>query len=319
MTETTIFTRPANEAITLPPSNGRPSYPRSPQRASRESTGTFKAEFVLNVLRKWRKLVVPLGLVLAALMGAALYVTHEPVYEASAWLRIKERTPFVVVQSQDYSESFSETQIQLIRNPLVLGSVVALPEISEFLGEGTDEAKMRWLVKELEVRPVGSSELVKVSLETTNPKHSAQIVNAVVDAYLQLQNQDNAKQTQKVIETLEKEREVRSAEVAQLRDRIRELAQQTGHVSSANAESASPANGPATELQTRLADVELQRDVLESQITVLEQAIATGRIQVSESKLDVAVDERAEVEQLYEHLAEKRLKLHDIATRSASR
>lgn len=318
MTETTISTGSANEAITLPPSNGRPSYPRSPRPPSRESSGTFKAEFVLNVLRKWRKLIVPLGLILAALMAAAVCVTHESTYEASAWLRIKETTPFVVVQSRDDSQTFSETQIQLIRSPLVLGAVVDQPEISRMLGEGTDEAKMRWLVKHVEVRPVGSSELVKVSLETADPKHSAQIVNAVVDAYLELQNQDNREQSQKVIETLEREREVRSGEVARLRDRIRQLAQETGHVPSANTESASPANGPAAELQTRLADTELQRDVLESQIAALEQAIAAGRIQVSESRLDVAVDERDEVEQLHELLAEKRLKMHDIATRSAA-
>lgn len=318
MTETTISTPPANEAITLPPSNGCPSYPRRARRTNRDTTGSFKAEFVLNVLRKWWKLVVPLGLGLAVAMGAVLFVTHEPEYEASAWLRIKETTPFVVVRSQDYSQSFSETQIQLIRSPLVLGTVIAQPEIAGILGEGTEEAKMRWLVKQLDAQPVGSSELVKVSLETTNPERSARIVNAVVDAYLELQNQDNATQTQKVIETLEKEREARSKEVARLRDRIRELAQQTGHVSSANAESASQVNGPATELQTRLADAELQRDVLKSQITALEKSIATGRIHVSESRLDVAVDERAEVEQLYELLSEKRLKLHDIATRSAS-
>lgn len=318
MSQTTISTGPANTAVTLPPSNGRPSYQRPARRSGPDSTGTLNAEFVLNALRKWWKLVVPLGFALAAVMGAALYMRHEPTYEASAWLRIKETTPFVVNRTHEYSQNFGETQIQLIRSPLVLGTVIAQPENARILGKGTEEAKMRWLVKKLKVQPVGSSELVKVSLETPNPEHSARITNAVVDAYLELQNQDNSQQTQKVVETLEKEYDVRSEEVARLRGQVRELAEQTGPVASVNAEPASPTGGPAPDLQTRVADAELQRDLLRSQVTALEQAIATGRIHVSESRLDVAVDERAEIEQRNELLAEKRLKLHDISTRSAS-
>jgi len=134
MSETTITPQHPNDAFGAPHSNGRSSYPRSTRPSGDDSTSSLKPAFVLNTLRKWWKLTVPLGLTLAAVMGTLLFVTYKPTYEASAWLRIKESTPFVVVQSRDHSRSFAETQIELIRSPLVLGTVVAQPDIARLLG-----------------------------------------------------------------------------------------------------------------------------------------------------------------------------------------
>ncbi|MBC8876208.1 MAG: polysaccharide biosynthesis tyrosine autokinase [Planctomycetes bacterium] len=280
--------------------------------------GIIKAEFVVNVLCKWWKLVVPLGLVFAAVLGATVYVNYEPAYEATAWLRIKETRPFVVVQSRDFSQSFTETQIQLLRSPLVLGTVVTQSDISGTLGNGTEEGKTHWLAKRLEVRPAGTSELVKVSLETNDPIKSERIVNSVVNAYMDLQDRDTAVHTQQVIATLEKERETRSREVAGLREKLRGLTVETGSTSAGSADSGALSRGPIDDLQTGLAEGELGCEVLKARISALDETLGSERIEVSDSRLDAAIDERAAVEGLNDQLAEKRLKLHDILATSAS-
>ncbi len=165
---------------------------------------------------------------------------------------------------------------------------------------------------------MGSSELVKVSLESTDTNRAAQVVNAVANAYLDLLDEDNASNTGKVIETLEKEREARSQEVARLRQDMHDLAKQTGEASVGNNQSVPTSDGLATELHTRLADAELEREVLKTQIAALEEAIASERVDVPEARLDAAVDEQTEVQQFNELLSVKRLNLHEIAAKSAA-
>ena len=318
MSEATITTRSPNGPTPLPRSNGRLSYRRGARPACNASAGGFKIEFAINVLRKWWKLTIPLGLLFAAALGAAVYLNYEPLYEASAWLRIKETRPYVVVQSRDFSETFTETQIQLIRSPLVLGTVVAQADMSGTLGDGTEEAKTRWLAKRLQVKPAGTSELVEVSLETNDPNKSERIVNSIVNAYMDLQDRDDAVHTDHVIATLEKESETRSREVAELREKLRGLAVEAGTTSASSADSGALSRGPIDDLRTGLAEAELECEVLKAQISALGETLASGPIDVSDARLDAAIDERAAVEGLNDQLAEKRLKLHDILAKSAS-
>jgi len=274
---------------------------------------------VLGAVHRWWKLCLPIGLALAVLGGAAAYLLHKPKYEASAWLRIDETAPFVAFESRQRSENNAETQIELIRSPLVLGRVAA-QEVSAARMDGEEEkeeAKIRWLQKRLEVEPVGGSELVKISLETSDPTKSARIVNAVVDAYLELQGQDDTGRTRRVVELLEQEQELRFQEVARLREKVRDLIEQTGVAGGTGSDPTLPRSRPLVEIEDRLANAELEQEILKAQAQALEEAIAEKQVDVPLGALGAAVEGRTEVQRLQEVLAEKRLKLHEIETRSA--
>ena len=75
--------------------------------------------FVLTALRRWWMVAAPVGLLLAAVGGAAVYLLFEPVYEAAAWFKIEERTPYLAFETKDEGRSkvFFQTQIETDPQP----------------------------------------------------------------------------------------------------------------------------------------------------------------------------------------------------------
>ena len=109
--------------------------------------------FVLTALRRWWMIAAPVGLLLAAIAGAVVYLLFEPVYEAAAWFKIEERTPYLAFESKDEGRSklFFQTQIETIRSPLVLGPVIKRPEIAQMPEIARQADKVAWLAKQIKV------------------------------------------------------------------------------------------------------------------------------------------------------------------------
>lgn len=314
MSEGTFLAQSPNDAVAVPVLHTHETSVRTAGPTGGEPDETAALRLVFRTVRRWWRLCVPIGLVFGMLGGAAAYVLHEPKHEASAWLRIAETAPFIAFESRRRSESNTETQIELIRSPLVLGRVAAQEEMAERIDGEEEEAKIRWLLKHLDVESVGGSELVKVSIETSEPTNSARIVNAIVDAYLDLQDQNDTGRTRRVVELLEQERELRFREVARLRETVRELTEQTGGAGSG---ATLPRSGPSVDIEDRLANAELELEILKAQSQALEETIAKKQVDVPVGALEAAVEERTEVQRLRELLAEKRLRLHEIESKSA--
>lgn len=105
---------------------------RSGTRPAASAEQGITLRFVLTALRRWWMVATPIGLVLAAIGGAGVYLWFEPAYQAEAWFMIQERTPYVAFESRDEgrSKSFFQTQTATIRSPFVLGPVIQRPEIA---------------------------------------------------------------------------------------------------------------------------------------------------------------------------------------------
>lgn len=74
--------------------------------------------------RRWT-IAALLGVLLALIGGTLVYVLYEPEYEASAWIQIEEKAPFIAYEERGRSAQFVETQVQLIHSPLVLAPVLS--------------------------------------------------------------------------------------------------------------------------------------------------------------------------------------------------
>lgn len=184
---------------------------------------------ILDAVRYWWKWALPAGIVLGITAGAVIYGTFRPKYQASAWLRIEEHTPYLAFEAKaaaDNSKGFVPTQIEMLRSPMVLGPVIgertiaAIPEIAQA------DNPTEWLRNQIIVKPVGTSELYTVSFVCSQPKAAANVVNAIVDSYFRLRKEELDQRVQMVIDILDKERESRAAEVDALRKSVRDMAKQ---------------------------------------------------------------------------------------------
>lgn len=305
--------------VPMPSSKLRTMHVRSAPSGSGGSHPPMTARFVLNAVRQWWKVAAPVGLVLAAVAAALIYMFFEPVYESSSWLRIYETTPYIAFQSRDDSRRFIETQVQLIRSPMVIAPVISQPEIAGVPEIEEQDSPVEWLGRQIQVKPVGQSELFRISFASPDPENSARIVNAVVNAYFNLRSQDDAERVQRVIELLDEERERRSSEVARLRENVREMAKEaTGKDPfAANPASDTSVNHPLAELQSRLTTAEVEEEILKAQVQAVEELTSKQKVEVPDGMVERAVEEHAEVQRLRALLLAKRSKLHEIETRSA--
>jgi capsular exopolysaccharide synthesis family protein len=228
--------------------------------------------FVLFALHRWWLVATSAGVLLAAAAIALVWALFEPQYEAAAWFKIEERTPFLAFETrgEDRSKAFFQTQIELIRSPLVLGSVVKRPEIAALPDLEKTPDSIKWLAKEVKVSSVGESELFKIAFTSSKPENATQIANAIAEAYFKLRDMSESERNQRVIQLLEKEQINRSKEVVRLRQDLRELAKQvTGSdaiLSKSDNDSSKKNNNAVMDLQTRLITAQVEIAVLEARV-----------------------------------------------------
>jgi polysaccharide biosynthesis transport protein len=301
---------PETKVIKMSPAHPCLPRPRINVSNGNRITTTLNVQFALSVFCRWWRVVLPCGVVLAAIAAAIVYVTFRPVYRAEAWLRICDNTPFVAFQSHEDPRRFLDTQLALMRGPLVVGPVVARPEIAQLPEIQKQEAPVVWLGTKIKATS-GGGEYVTISYESTNPGAAAMVVNAVVNTYLALHARDDTEQVERVIELLDDEKDRRIKEVNTMREAIRELAKQaTGKdpsVRKSRKDSEEPS--PLADLQANLIRAEVERQVLDARVKAFEESMAKGELKVEDVRLDRAVEEHPNVRKLREELLQKKARL----------
>ena len=258
-------------------------------------------KFALHVLRHWWMIATPAGLLLAGIAVGIVWWTFEPEYEATTWLRIKSQQPFLAFApgqaERGAGDLFVQTQVEMIRSPLVLAPVTGQPEAAKVPELQEEDDPTGWLAKNIKVSSVGKSELFKISLVCANAKDSAWLVNAVAHEYLLLLGQDEAERTQTVISTLREEKSSRESEVKRLRESLRELTRQiTGEDPFSPLPTTNPNLAhPLADLNSRLITTEVEQTVLAANIKAREKQLADRQAEeLADVQAENSTDTRAE-------------------------
>jgi len=310
--------KPLSETDVASPLDAPPRT--SPDTTTSPPEGELSPTMFLHVFRRWSKVVIPLALLLAVGAGTLVYITFEPTYEATAWIRFDESTSLLDDSTEGHSRQFDyvQTQIELIRSPVVLGTVVEQLRPEILPADKPEDQLIRGLAKELDVLPLGRSELLKISLESRDAEKSERIVNATVDAYFDFIVGAGSGRAQRVIELLEEAKARREEDIRKLRRELGELLKESPGLE-LTMPGMTAARGPQNsllDLQTRLATIEGEQEVLNARIQALEESIENDSVTVPAGRLSQTVESQPEVQRLKEALAEKQTKL--VAIESAS-
>jgi polysaccharide biosynthesis transport protein len=288
--------------------------PRNGARTAKEPSG-ISLVFILNALRQWWKVAVPAGVALAAIAGLIVFMQFKPTYSAAAWLQIQDIPPFVAFEPQDRenrSKRFVQTQVELIRSPMILQPILGQPGIADIPELQDQNDPVSWLSRKIKVMPVGDSELYMATFECANPTGSAWFINAVLDQYFKLRNQDDIERTNRVIRLLQQEKTRRAEEIGQLRENVRILTKQaTGKDPfAANPESNFPRNHPFSGLQEQLILTQVDNKVVAARLKALEET-PRQRLQVPQALIDKNVEANVEVQKWKTAVIAKRAQLHE--------
>ncbi|MCA9169127.1 MAG: polysaccharide biosynthesis tyrosine autokinase [Planctomycetales bacterium] len=279
--------------------------------------------FAVGVFSQWWKTLVPATLFALALsIGLILYL-FEPQYRASAWLLIQDRQPYIAFPEEsrtdrDATRKYVHTQIELLRSPLILGRALGQPDVSD-----TPELKQRrdpvdWLSREgLQVIPKGDSELLEISFTGADPKLSAKLVDAVVNAYFAIRDERSSTQIQSIIMQLEDEKTRRAEGIKLLQTEIRQLQAQMAAKDPALASATLRtsdviiSDNPLKSIQESLSRAQVDHRVLESQVAALESTLDEAP-SVPEILVDRQVDQRPEVQEVISQINQKRVAMEQV-------
>lgn len=177
------------------------------------------------------RLALPVALCVGTVLGVAWVVRilrTPPVYEAWALLRVRAdwKAPLDVdAHHTNLAEHISLT-LQRIRGPACLVRVLADPDIARLTGRSGEPIDYKYLEQNVQVQSIEQSELFRISLRHEDPKQAAEIVNAVLDAYVKVEGDRDAHASQLVVDIWDRELDRMSRELEAVRKLARELSTQ---------------------------------------------------------------------------------------------
>jgi capsular polysaccharide biosynthesis protein len=240
---------------------------------------------IINVLKKWRKLIIVMTLLCGFAAGILSFFVLPPIYQAQTLLMVTQATDKLQATPTTTSSADGE-------NLDNLDNVSRLPVLtmSTYLGQLKSEALMNRIIKKLHLNPeqynasalagmidaqvVQDSNLIQVNVTSPDRLLASRIANTLSDEYLKLMTEKNQEQMSRSVAFLEKQKKINDKELDKAEEKLKELMSQPRGVAVLEAEftklSEDSVNANSTLKTTR---VEIQQ--LNSSINVLTNELAS--------------------------------------------
>ncbi|MCE5268545.1 MAG: polysaccharide biosynthesis tyrosine autokinase [Planctomycetaceae bacterium] len=254
--------------------------PKAPTVTSGNEGGAGP-NFLLHVLRRWWKVAMPVGLLLAAIGVTVVVLLFVPQYEAQALLEIAEQPQYIAFAPRqgERTKAYFLTQMQLIQSAWIMGRVVAEPTVAGLPEIRKQADPIAWLSKYVRVAALADSDAFTISYASADPRNAALVVNEVATQYLKARRDTEAARNKDIIRALTREMGVRHEAVAALRAQIGALAKQLSArdmpLNVATPSSGSSRN-PFVELQGRLITLQLERAIGGARVKALEEQMQSA-------------------------------------------
>lgn len=204
-----------------------------PESGAHIATGIASPLSLGSLLKAFRHrwlLALTLGLTLLGGFGGAAWYFIPAKYTAYALLRVAESEPQPLLPDQriPYSQIeryFENTQVALIRSRPIIVAALRRPGVSELEDIRSRPDPAAWLEEELKVSFLDKTDILRVSLDGTNPKELATLVNAVKDAYMEEEVNAQRNRKRALLDDLENVYTSSNEKITNQRHDLRDLAQ----------------------------------------------------------------------------------------------
>jgi len=220
-----------------------------------ESAGHSTSNLITGILRHWY-IVLLISFVMCAIGIPAIWILIEPLYNVTGVIRVAPILSNILTGEADKGEisnydNFMNTQAQMITSsPVVQRAADDLADknLTFFENEATNlVTKLKQALTNTKAKPEPASilkqaiydsvitatpgrrtELIMVTMKSTNPAEAKQIVDAFITAYKAIEGDSSSKDERQKLTTLENEQKVLAVKLKSQRDNIKDLAQEFG-------------------------------------------------------------------------------------------
>lgn len=275
---------------------------------------------ILDAIRHWWWVCLPVGLVLGGISAGVLIWQFVPEYRAETMLRIDPvRQQVLPNERAAMSRQFVENQIQLVRSELVLEPLLSKPEIQAIPEIRNQRDKLGELAGRLDVSAVGSSDFYRISYRSPNAQDAALVANEVTESYLKLWSQIETERDSKVIKLLEEEKRHRKTDLISLQERLRSLTMEATRqdpLLKSSAQMLDDTPRKVADLQRRLTDVELDESFRRAKMMALREEVDSEPVVVTDAQLEGVLAEAPQILAVEAEIERNRMRVAMIKERA---
>lgn len=258
----------------------------------------------LQILIKWRWVIVLITLVSIGTAGVLSFLVIPPVYEAKATLLVTHGTSeqkAVYTESTDVVNTMSRLPIMNInsyvgqlKSPYYLSRVIKAAKLdpNTYTPEGLSAA--------MQVTAIKDTNLIEVRIQNRDPELAASLVNTACREFLAFITENNEEQMAKSVKFFEQQEEVVSKQLSAAREKVKALVQ--------------PSKG-VDALEKQVNDLTAEISTVRSQL--LRAQVDRGLLEAGRSKLQEELEKTPQTlkdapNPVYDELM-KSLKAKDVA------
>jgi succinoglycan biosynthesis transport protein ExoP len=172
----------------------------------------------------WRHSWIIIGCAFLALVAGFIYLAKAtPIYTSSASLYVEQSGPKIIGDLEEGvmtgSKNYLYTQAKLITASPIISAVMEDPQIKKLPTFHEVQNPSEFLKRSLNATVGKKDDILEIAIESPFPDDAAAIVNTVVEAYIAFHATKKQKTAAEVLQLLQTEKQVRSAELtASLKD-----------------------------------------------------------------------------------------------------
>ena len=182
----------------------------------------------------WRQRWIMILAVLMGLVGSLIYVTRKPcLYRSTSRIYVEQSGPKIITEQEGVmtqSKNYLYTQCELLRSMPILIMVVEDPAIVQMQTFQEKQNAIGYLKGNMQVSVGRKDDIINVSFQGPQPEEAAQIVNAVVESYIQYHAKHKKSTAGEILKILQKEKDKYEQKLLQKQQALLEFTRQNGTV-----------------------------------------------------------------------------------------
>ncbi len=171
-------------------------------------------------------------------VAGLLYISKAtPIFKSTSRLYVEQTGPKIINEYEGVmtqSKNYLYTQAELIKSSPIVADVIENSQIKQFRTVDAVDNLVMFLKHNIDVSIGKKDDIISVSFDSPYPNEAAQIVNAVVDSYIQYHSTRKQSTASEVLRILQKEKVRRDVELSEKFAQILEFTRQNGVVSMDN-------------------------------------------------------------------------------------
>ena len=171
-------------------------------------------------------------------VAGLLYISKAtPIFKSTSRLYVEQTGPKIINEYEGVmtqSKNYLYTQAELIKSSPIVADVIENSQIKQFRTVEAVDNLVMFLKHNIDVSIGKKDDIISVSFDSPYPNEAAQIVNAVVDSYIQYHSTRKQSTASEVLRILQKEKVRRDVELSEKFAKILEFTRQNGVVSMDN-------------------------------------------------------------------------------------